>query len=167
MNAYKSLEKRTTTKCHKKFQNNPEVKAYSTTMVNQRLLTFLTLFAAVCLSDVRAMVSKPTRRAFLNQSGLTGAFLLGLTPTAAKAYERRDVGDPASMSAATYAFNLQAVKTNNRLEAEGFKLDTREEEKAKISAAMASFSYESATTNKKKTGYGSKASKSAASPTTN
>lgn len=93
--------------------------------------------------------------------------MLGLTPTAAKAYERRDVGDPASMSAATYAFNLQAVKTNNRLEAEGFKLDTREEEKAKISAAMASFSYESATTNKKKTGYGSKASKSAASSTAN
>ena len=49
----------------------------------------------------------------------------------AAAYERRDVGDE-TRSAATAAMNEQAYKTNNRLEQSGFKLDTREEEKAKI-----------------------------------
>ena len=105
--------------------------------------------------------SAPSRRTFLNQAKVTaGAFILGLTPTCAGAYERRDVGADGSRSADTYAFNEQAFKTNNRLEAEGFKLDTREEEKAKLSAAMASFSYESTTSAKKKTGYGSNSSKS-------
>ena len=71
----------------------------------------------------------------------------------AAAYERRDVGDE-TRSAATAAMNEQAYKTNNRLEQSGFKLDTREEEKAKISEAFTSFSYESATT--KKSGYSSR-----------
>ncbi len=75
-------------------------------------------------------------------------------PQPVVAYERRDVGD-ADRSPTTAAFNEQAFLTNNRLEASGFKLDTREEEKAKLSEAMASFSYESASpSSKKKAGYG-------------
>lgn len=48
----------------------------------------------------------------------------------ANAYERRDVGDE-SRSASTAAMNEQAYKTNTRLEASGFKLDTREEEQVR------------------------------------
>ena len=118
------------------------------------------LVVAVLISEAGAMVSKSSRRAFLNQSGLAGALAFGLAPGVAQAYERRDVGVEGQMSADTYAYNIQAYKTNNRLEAEGFKLDTREEEQARLSAAMASFSYDSATS-KKKTGYASNASKSA------
>ncbi len=125
------------------------------------------IFVAVLLSEACAMVSKSSsRRAFLNQSGLAGAFAFGLAPGVAQAYERRDVGAEGQMSAETYAYNIQAYKTNNRLEAEGFKLDTREEEQARLSAAMASFSYDSATT-KKKTGYASNASKSTKPAKTN
>ena len=125
-------------------------------------LRFLAPFvlAVVLFSDASAMVSKSSRRAFLNQSGLAGAFAFGLVPEAAQAYERRDVGAEGSRSAETYAYNLQAYKTNNRLEAEGFKLDTREEEQARLSAAMSSFSYDSAT-NTKKTGYRTNISKPA------
>ena len=123
-------------------------------------LRFLAPFvlAVVLFSDASAMVSKSSRRAFLNQSGLAGAFAFGLVPGAAQAYERRDVGAEGSRSAETYAYNLQAYKTNNRLEAEGFKLDTREEEQARLSAAMSSFSYDSVT-NTKKTGYRTNTSK--------
>jgi len=60
----------------------------------------------------------------------------------ASAYERRDVGDDGR-SAATAAMNTQAFETNNRLEKSGFKLDTREEETAKLSSALSSFSYDS------------------------
>lgn len=74
----------------------------------------------------------------------------------ASAYERRDVGG-ADRSAATAAMNEQAFKTNNRLEQSGFKLDTREEEQARLSSAMSSFSYDSATT-KTKSGYKGSAS---------
>ncbi|VEU34316.1 unnamed protein product [Pseudo-nitzschia multistriata] len=116
----------------------------------------LTVFAVAVLSGVDALASSSsTRRGFLNQAKAAGAALVvGSTPGIAGAYERRDVGEEGSMSAATAAFNVQAVKTNSRLEADGFKLDTLEEEKAKLSAAMASFSYESSTGGKKKTGYG-------------
>jgi hypothetical protein len=37
----------------------------------------------------------------------------------------------------------QAKKTNARLEASGFKLDTKEEEASRLSDAMSSFSYDS------------------------
>lgn len=124
------------------------------------------LFVVALFYDASAMVSKSSRRFFLNQSGLAGAFAFGLIPGSAQAYERRDVGAEGSRSATTYAYNLQAYKTNNRLEAEGFKLDTREEEQARLSAAMSSFSYDSAT-KAKKTGYGSNASKSATPSKTN
>lgn len=126
--------------------------------MNQRLFAFSLLLVIASLSDADAMATTSSRRTFLNQAEVTGAFILGLTPTPAKAYERRDVGAEGSRSAETYAMNEQAFKTNNRLEAEGFKLDTRDEEKARLSAAMASFSYES-TTSTKKTGYGSNAPK--------
>jgi hypothetical protein len=69
-------------------------------------------------------------------------------PENVKAFERRDVGDPKSRSPATAAMNEQAYQTNNRLEASGFKLDTREEEQARLASAMASFSYDSATGSK-------------------
>ena len=127
-------------------------------MNQRRSLASSFLFATVFLSDVGAMVAPSSRRTF--QAELAGAFIAGLTPAAAQAYERRDVGAEGSMSAATYAMNEQAFKTNNRLEAGGFKLDTREEEKAKLNAAMASFSYDSTTSTKKKTGYGSKSATS-------
>ena len=94
-------------------------------------------------------LSPTSRRSFLSQANLTfGVGLLVGSSSVAEAYERRDVGSDASRSAATYAFNEQAFLTNNRLEAEGFRLDTREEEKAKLNAAMASFSYESTTSSK-------------------
>ena len=71
---------------------------------------------------------------------------------AAMAYERRDVGDD-NRSMITAAFNEAAYRTNNRLEAEGFKLDTREEEAKKLSDAMKSFSYDASTSStKRKTG---------------
>lgn len=76
-----------------------------------------------------------------------------MTTDCASAYERRDVGDPKTRSPATAAMNEQAYQTNNRLEASGFKLDTREEEQARLSSAMASFSYDTATASKKQTGF--------------
>lgn len=94
------------------------------------------------------------RRVFLKDlyqgtvlSLISGACVLE-APQTAVAYERRDVGG-ADRSATTAAFNEQAYLTNNRLEASGFKLDTREEEKSKLSEAMASFSYESVTPSSK------------------
>lgn len=79
-------------------------------------------------------------------------------PPAAMAYER-DVGGP-DRSPETAAFNIQARLTNKRLEESGFKLDTKEEEAARLSSAMSSFSYD-ASTPKQATGrgYGGKASK--------
>mmetsp|Transcript_2727 Transcript_2727/g.3877 ORF Transcript_2727/g.3877 Transcript_2727/m.3877 type:complete len:235 (+) Transcript_2727:53-757(+) len=60
----------------------------------------------------------------------------------ALAYDR-DVGADGIRSADTYAQNLQAKKTNARLEAGGFKLDSKEEETARLNEAFASFSYSS------------------------
>jgi hypothetical protein len=103
----------------------------------QILITLLLLGATIGLQSL-------TRRSF-------GSLLSGIAANnilwtgSARAYERRDVGgDDRSMI--TAAFNEQAFKTNNRLEAEGFKLDTREEEAKKLSDAMKSFSYDSSTT---------------------
>eukprot|EP00536_Pseudo-nitzschia_multiseries_P002011 jgi/Psemu1/182594/e_gw1.26.93.1 len=134
-------------------------------MTQARTLTGFVLFVITTLSCVDALASSSSRRAFLSQMKITGTafFVAGSTPQVVNAYERRDVGEEGSRSAATAAFNEQAFKTNNRLEAEGFKLDTVEEDKAKLSAAMASFSYESTTSTKKKTGYGSIPSKSSTS----
>mmetsp|Transcript_2006 Transcript_2006/g.2683 ORF Transcript_2006/g.2683 Transcript_2006/m.2683 type:complete len:164 (+) Transcript_2006:224-715(+) len=60
----------------------------------------------------------------------------------ANAFYERDAGDENS-SAVTKAFNIQAKKTNARLEASGFALDTKEEEESKISDAFKTFSYDS------------------------
>lgn len=70
-----------------------------------------------------------------------------LGPLAANAYER-DVGDE-NRSPETYAMNLQAKKTNARLEASGFQLDSKEEEASRLSDAMASFSYDDSMSGKK------------------
>jgi hypothetical protein len=94
-----------------------------------------------------------------------GGGFAGLRPPAASAYER-DVGGK-DRSADTAALNLQAKETNARLEKSGFKLDSREEEEARLSSALSSFSYDgnsSAGKSNQKTagkGYGkdSKASK--------
>jgi hypothetical protein len=73
------------------------------------------------------------------------------------AYERRDVGDE-NRSATTAAYNEQAYQTNNRLEQQGFKLDTREEEQAKLKAAMTSISYDTSVP-QRVSGYGTTASR--------
>lgn len=106
--------------------------------------------------STRSVPTSDSRRDFLRkQAGTATVAVFGLLPVvqSASAYERRDVGGE-DRSAITAAFNEQAYQTNNRLEREGFKLDTREEEQAKLSAAMASFSYEESNTPKRKSGYG-------------
>ena len=69
-----------------------------------------------------------------------GGGFAGLRPPAASAYER-DVGGK-DRSADTAALNAQAKETNARLEKSGFKLDTKEEEEARLSSALSSFSYD-------------------------
>ena len=61
-------------------------------------------------------------------------------PTAATAYERRDVGGEGR-SAETAAYNIQAMETNARLEREGFKLETQAEQQASLTAALADYAY--------------------------
>eukprot|EP00594_Rhizosolenia_setigera_P017030 CAMPEP_0178958768 /NCGR_PEP_ID=MMETSP0789-20121207/11843_1 /TAXON_ID=3005 /ORGANISM="Rhizosolenia setigera, Strain CCMP 1694" /LENGTH=202 /DNA_ID=CAMNT_0020641545 /DNA_START=35 /DNA_END=643 /DNA_ORIENTATION=+ len=61
-------------------------------------------------------------------------------PMNVNAFYERDVGGD-NPSPETAAFNIQARKTNARLEAEGFPLDTKEEEAKRLSDAMSSFSY--------------------------
>uniref|UniRef100_A0A7S4N6H7 Uncharacterized protein n=1 Tax=Odontella aurita TaxID=265563 RepID=A0A7S4N6H7_9STRA len=82
-----------------------------------------------------------------------GSCLISFGPSPASAYERRDVGGE-SRSAETAALNIQAAKTNARLEASGFKLDTREEEATRLSEGLASFSYDSVSSGTKKNGPG-------------
>jgi hypothetical protein len=144
---------------------------------------------AIASGSVSALTSPPagrphqqdaatsSRRAFLSRvpivaAGSGAAFLLnvdhetncgcvscqlGISP--ASAYERRDVGG-SDRSAATAAMNDQAYQTNNRLEQSGFKLDTREEEQARLSSALSSFSYDSTASSGKKTGYNKTSPKS-------
>jgi hypothetical protein len=64
--------------------------------------------------------------------------LFGVEPV--NAYERRNVGGD-NPSAATYALNEQALKTNNRLEAEGYKLQTEAEQTAEAKSFLSSYSY--------------------------
>lgn len=109
--------------------------------------------------SVRSLSSDPvSRRNMLYTTIATGTASCFLNVNAASAYPRRDVGDPSTRSATTSALNDQAFKTNNRLEQQGFKLDTPEEEQDRIRSAMASFSYDDATTKKggKSKGNGSK-----------
>ncbi|GAX20995.1 hypothetical protein FisN_1Lh338 [Fistulifera solaris] len=65
--------------------------------------------------------------------------LFGVAPV--NAYERRNVGGD-NPSAATYALNEQALKTNNRLESEGYKLQTEAEQTAEAKSFLSSYSYD-------------------------
>ena len=98
-----------------------------------------------------------------------GSSIAFFRPPVASAAEIRDVGG-SDRSAETAALNLQARQTNARLEASGFKLDSREEEQAKLSSALSSFSYDSnSSAGKSKVsdrGYGNTSS-SAVRPTSN
>lgn len=69
------------------------------------------------------------------------AIFTALWAPSAFAYERRDVGGE-DRSPEQAAYNLQAYETNNRLEREGFKLDTAEEQKASLMAALSDYAYE-------------------------
>jgi len=63
---------------------------------------------------------------------------LGVAP--AGAYERRDVGG-TDRSPEQAAFNEQAYQTNSRLEKQGLKLETAEEQKVSLTAALSDYSY--------------------------
>lgn len=63
---------------------------------------------------------------------------LGVPP--AGAFERRDVGDEGR-SADTAALNEQAYLTQSRLEQQGFKLETEQEQITSLSAALSDYSY--------------------------
>jgi hypothetical protein len=52
------------------------------------------------------------------------------------------------------SFTSQARETNARLERDGLKLDTKEEEAARLSGALSSFSYDSSTSTGKQRGGG-------------
>jgi len=85
--------------------------------------------------------------------------LFGLQP--ANAIEAVKVKEEAgNTNAIKYAFEKQAEETNARLVKDGFQLDTKEEEEAKIQEGLSSSSYEEMMgMNKKKTGnkgYGKK-----------
>jgi hypothetical protein len=119
----------------------------------RKILVGATVFFAVGFNGVFSLTQEASsRRAFLTRAPVAALVSGTCFAEAATAYERRDVGDPKDRSPATAAMNEQAYKTNNRLEASGFKLDTREEEQERLSSALSSFSYESSTSSKK-TGY--------------
>lgn len=79
----------------------------------------------------------------------TTASITFLAPAPAHAYERRDVGGD-DRSAEQAAYNLQAFETNSRLEREGFKLDTQEEQKASLMAELSQYSYDTPAKDAKK-----------------
>ena len=114
------------------------------------------IFGALLSTVSSLSLEASSRRGFFKSMATTAVAVetSSLFSQNANAYERRDVGDE-NRSAVTAAFNEQAYKTNNRLEQSGFKLDTREEEKAKLSDALSSFSYDASPSgSKKKVGYG-------------
>jgi hypothetical protein len=118
--------------------------------------TFMLALFVLC-AQAHALSTKPatTRRSFLSKAPLVaGAFGAGYLlrhdddcscrhcafgPEPAVAYERRDVGGE-DRSPEQWAFNEQAYKTNSRLERDGFKLDTQEEQKASLSSALSEYS---------------------------
>ena len=110
----------------------------------RRTLSFV-LFI-FCVTESLSLTHVSRRKMFKTAAIVSSSFALNLD--GASAYPRRDVGDE-NRSAATAAMNDQAYRTNNRLEQQGFKLDTPEEEQARLSSAMSSFSYDDATTKKK------------------
>ncbi|GMI34219.1 hypothetical protein TrCOL_g13828 [Triparma columacea] len=89
-----------------------------------------------------------SRRAFTKASI---ASVVALSPKIAQAAdsqkEQKYVRPAGSENAITSAaFQAQADLTNERLRKSGFKLDTEAESSARLSSALSSFSYESATT---------------------
>lgn len=79
------------------------------------------------------------RNAFTTAATTASLGFLGTRPV--MAYERRDVGGEGR-SAATAAMNIQAYETQNRLEREGFKLETQAEQQASLTAALSEYSYD-------------------------
>ena len=105
-------------------------------------LSVLTVLCLLC-RPVCSWSASDTRRSFLAK---IPAAVVVVGP-AAHAYDA-EVGG-RFRSAETSALNSQAKETNSRLERDGFKLDSREEEAAKISSALGSFSYEPTKTGRK------------------
>ena len=97
-----------------------------------------TLFSLLLLGSTGAY---QTRRAFVRSLPAAGALLVA---GPSLAYERRDVGG-TSRSPEQAAYNEQAFETNNRLEREGVKLETREEQQASLTAALKDYTYTSTT----------------------
>jgi hypothetical protein len=124
-------------------------------MMISRSTFMLTLF--VLCAQAHALSTKPatSRRSFLSRAPLVaGAFGAGYLlrhdddcscrhcafgPEPAAAYERRDVGGE-DRSPEQWAYNEQAYQTNNRLERDGLKLETAEEQKASLSSALSEYS---------------------------
>lgn len=107
------------------------------------VLAFATLVTS--LSVPRAThettnVSTMNRRAAFGRVAAS-APLLFIASLPSVAYERRDVGGD-NPSPETAAMNIQAYETQNRLEREGFKLETQAEQKASLTAALQEYSYE-------------------------
>ena len=100
-------------------------------------------------SSARHQQTAQHRRAFLEISTrrviiATAPFLVATATTttaAANAYERRNVGGEGR-SPETAAMNEQAYQTSNRLEQQGFKVESLEEQKATLSAALSDYSYD-------------------------
>ena len=126
----------------------------------------LLLVGLIARSQALSQHQRPSRRTFLVQLPTTAAALatsgafglhqdgkcscrICMGVPAAEAYERRDVGGPGR-SADTAALNDQAYQTQNRLEREGFKLETEQEQIASLSAALSDYSYSPSTGDKKK-----------------
>jgi hypothetical protein len=119
--------------------------------------TFLLALFGMC-AQALALSTKPTtsRRSFLSRAPLVASafgagYLLrhdddcscrhcAFGPEPAGAYERRDVGGP-DRSPEQWAYNEQAFQTMSRLESDGFKLDTAEQQSATLSAALSEYSY--------------------------
>jgi hypothetical protein len=118
--------------------------------------TFMLALFVLC-AQAHALSTKPatSRRSFLSKAPLVaGAFGAGYLlrhdndcncrhcafgPEPAVAYERRDVGGE-DRSPEQWAYNEQAYQTNNRLERDGLKLETAEEQKASLSSALSEYS---------------------------
>jgi hypothetical protein len=111
-------------------------------------------------TELTVNINPSTRRAWLRQGIVSVVATVPFVSStkSAVAYERRDVGG-AGRSAETAAFNEQAYETNNRLEREGFKLETQQEQQASLSAALAEYAYAPSTTGSTNTGTSSKKNK--------
>lgn len=114
-------------------------------MIHLSSIPVILLLCSFGLESTVAWQQPLQRRAFLVQS--SAATIFGL-PLVANAYERRDVGGP-ERSPDQAAYNDQAYETNNRLEREGLKLETAEEQKASLTAALSEYNY-SATPDKQR-----------------